>query len=164
MYPTECRQGPYLSTENPFSCKVGLRVLGKAYHHRYKQFLFATDEFVAFGFVFKEKWMYVKYTGYGWIQCLFLSLLIVTSRSFKHLGLSNFLLTNMTSVVSWIEQLEIQGEKLRNFMLKNEKKLSVVTHISNPSPWKAEGWEDHPGQSRPWSKTLSPKKAPCAVQ
>lgn len=49
-------------------------------------------------------------------------------------------------------------------MLKNEKKLSVVTHISNPSPWKAEGWEDHPGQSRPWSKTLSPKKAPCAVQ
>lgn len=49
-------------------------------------------------------------------------------------------------------------------MLKNKKKLSVVTHISNPSPWKAEGWEDHPGQSRPWSKTLSPKKAPCAVQ
>lgn len=69
--------------------------------------------------------MYVKYTGYGWIQCLFFSLLMVTSHSCKHLGLSNSLLTNTIYVVSLMEQLELQGEKLRNFMLKKKKKPEV---------------------------------------
>lgn len=44
---------------------------------------------------------------------ILISSLLLTSQSYKHLGLPNFLITKLVSVVSLIEQLELQGETFR---------------------------------------------------
>lgn len=91
------------------------RKLQRAYHCREcKQFFVATDKI----FLKKGKRMHFRYTGYGCIQHLLLSLQMPTSPCCRQLGFSNSLLTKVASALISIRISSTEDEKLGRFMFE----------------------------------------------